>query len=446
MRRTLLTLTLLSLTAYGQQHFSGISTSSRSGLINAGLNPAELANVETKFTINILAPSIAASSNKVGLDDFSGDNDIADLLFSTGENTNLKLDGEIVGPGLAYRYDKWTFAVSSRAFARLDLLEVNPLFGYALLNNDLPGTVTSTFITSDANQRLNGTTWGEIGFSVARNLFEDEKHKLSGGITFKLLFPGSYANFGASDFDGTVTVGNGTAFLSDTDAELNIAYSGNLGDDFTDASDYFSSLYGKLNGLAADLGVNYRLKDAAGNYGYRLNAGVSVRNLGAMSFKAANNASTNYTLNITGGNQLDLSLFEDVTSLREIEQILLKSGYLERENGETEFRVTLPTLFVAYADIRIVPDFFATVYTQQKVNKDSENDQIGNENVVSLTPRYATRRFEAFAPLSLNEISGFSAGLGFRAYGFFIGSSSVITSLTQSSDHADVFFGYGFNL
>jgi hypothetical protein len=38
---------------------------------------------------------------------------------------------------------------------------------------------------------------GEIGFSAARNLFEKRQNKFSVGTSLKLLFPGSYTNFGA---------------------------------------------------------------------------------------------------------------------------------------------------------------------------------------------------------------------------------------------------------
>jgi hypothetical protein len=38
----------------------------------------------------------------------------------------------------------------------------------------------------------------------------------------------------------------------------------------------------KLNGFAVDLGFNYQLKDTNG---YKVNAGVSVKNIGGMTLK-----------------------------------------------------------------------------------------------------------------------------------------------------------------
>lgn len=446
MRQLFLLLMVIPLTVTAQQHFSGMTTSSRTGMLNGGINPAEFANVPYKYTIHIISPSFVASSNKVGLRDFMNGEDIGDALFEGSDNTDLKIDGEIAGPGIAYRFNKWTIGISTRAYARLDVLDVDTEIGDAIVNENTAGILQNSFITNSENQRINGTTWGEIGFSVARTLVDNEKHAFNAGVTLKMLFPGSYANFGASNFEGTVTTGAGGAFLSGANAQVNIAYSGNLGEDFTDVNDYFSSLYGKLNGIAADIGVNYRLKDTSGNYGYKLNVGVSLRNIGSMTFKDSNNASTDYKLNIPDDDPLPLEQFEDVSSLKEIEQILLQSGYLENASGTRDFRVSLPTLFITYADVRIVPDFYVTGYSQWKVQKDRENNQIANENVVSFIPRYARKNVEAFLPLSFNEVSGFSAGFGFRAFGFFLGSSSAFTALSNDSKHADLYFGYGFSL
>lgn len=451
MARILIFMLFAAAPVFAQQHFSGINTSSRTGIINGGTNPAEFANVSSRYTINVIAPSVVASSNKVGFNDIVNGEDLGDKIFEGEENANFKVDAEIVGPGLAYKYDKWTFALTTRGNARLDVLEVDTNIGDAIIDAGVTSVFEgTTTISNDANQRLNGTTWGEIALSAARNLYDDESHSFNVGATFKILFPGSYANFGADQFTGTITTTGGSSYLYNTSARINIAYSGNLGDDFTDAGDYFSSLFGKLNGMAADIGVNYRLKDNLGGEGYRLNAGVSIRNIGSMTFKSSNNSSTNYLLNIPGQTPeagLDLSLFENATSLREVEQILLNSGFLNRtENRSADFTVSLPTLLILYADVRIVPDFYVTGYTQRKVKKDYENTQIANEDVTSITPRYVRGNIEAFVPFSFNEVSGFSAGFGFRAYGFFVGSSSLFTSFSKDSNLADVYIGYGFSL
>lgn len=431
-----------------QDHFSGIKNSNGFSLLSASMNPAELSNLNSKYEINFFSASVNASNNKVGFNELvKNSGNIAHLLFQGNKPVNLRIDAEIYGPGFAIKKDKWTFAISSKAFAKLNFIDIDPKLGEAVNNGTLGSVVSTSLLSNEKNQRLNGTSWGEIGFSAARNLFENEKNKFSVGTSLKLLFPGSYTNFGVDQFKGKIDVVLGEAYLNDTNANLNIAYSGNLRNGFTNFGDYSRSLFGKLNGFAVDLGLNYQLKDAQS---YKLNAGVSIKNIGGMTFKEANNASNNYTLNIppssVTNSGLNLNNFQNVNSLEEAETILLQSGYLTKKESNKDVKVKLPTTFIAYVDFKVIPEFFVSVYTQQKLNSDRKNDQISTQNIVSVTPRFSLKNYDLYSSWSTNEISGITGGLGFRVYGFYLGSSSIITALTSDSKQADLYLGYRLQL
>ncbi len=63
-------------------------------------------------------------------------------------------------------------------------------------------------------------------------------------------------------------------------------------------------MIGGLNGFSGDLGINYQWRDQPednpkkNQNKYKLNAGLSIRNIGSMTFKDDNNYATNYVLNI----------------------------------------------------------------------------------------------------------------------------------------------------
>ena len=80
----------------------------------------------------------------------------------------------------------------------------------------------------------------------------------------------------------------------------------------------------------------------------------------------------------------------------------------------------------------------------QKVNDDSESDFVTTQNSYTLIPRYSYKWFEAYVPVSSNEISGFATGLGFRLSVFFIGSNSAITALTNNGKQSDLYLGVQF--
>lgn len=432
---------------FAQEHFSGINTSRRTGLLNASLNPAELVNLKNQYEVNVLNVSANISNNKISFGDLVSSNEnFEDLLFKGSEPVNLRLDADIMGPGFAFKYEKWGFAITSSAKVKANMTNVGTDLGAALTNNNISPLLGVSIISSSQNQRASATTWGEIGFSAAREVYNDGTNKLSAGVTFNLLFPGSYANMSASDFQGSIRNVGTELYLTDAQANLNFAYSGSLGDDFTDSSN-FTNFFGGLNGFSTDIGVNYQWMDNRDDSGYRINAGLSVKNLGSMTFKDDNNVSNNYTLDISGTQQLNLNQFEDVKTIDDVEKILLQSGYATLQKTSRDFKVNLPSILAMYADVKVYNNWYITGYLQQKLEDDDSNTQVAQQNIFTITPRYSLNTFEAYLPISHNEIAGFTAGIGVRVGGFFIGSGSILSAAITDTNQADAYIGYriGFN-
>jgi hypothetical protein len=446
MKKTILIFALLvSITSYSQDHFSGITTSKRVGILNIGLNPSELANLNNHLEIQLFSTSINVSNNKIGFKDIVNGSNLENILFKGSEPVNFNMDTEIAGPGIAFKLLNWGFAISSKGYIKGNIIDVDPNLGSALTNSALSSINTgSALISSTTNQRLNATTWGEIGFSAAHKLFENKNHKINAGVTFKLLFPGAYANIGLDKFQGRITNNSGNLILTNANANLNIAYSGNLGNDFTNINDYTSSVFGNLKGFATDLGFDYQLLGS--NKNYKVKIGASIKNIGSMTFKSDSNYSTNYTLSIQGSQSLNLNQFENTNGVNDIETTLINSRFLNKSPQNTDFNVKLPTTFNLYTDIKIISKFSVTLFTQQKINSNSNNDQIMSQNIISITPRISLGFFEAYVPIAKNEISGTTGGFGFRLGGFFLGSNSILTALTSDTKQADLYTGFRFGI
>lgn len=445
MKRTLLfTLAILATGTYAQEHFSGINTSKRTGILNASINPAELVNLKNEMEVNVFTFSANVSNNKITFGDLVGGEDLSELIFTGDEPVNLRADVEILGPSFAMKYNEWAFAVTTGAKIKAGFVDIDVNLGDALTNAGVNALFGSSTINTDYNQRAAATSWGEIGLSAARNLFENDTHKFSGGATFKLIFPGTYANMSASQFSGTIENAGPFVGLTNASANINLAYSGALGDSFNDSGNFSEFFAGGLNGIAVDLGVNYQWKDENG--GYKLNAGASVRNIGSMTFKDDNNVNNNYRLEIPDGEYLDLDQFQDVDNIDEVEDILLNSGYATLTQSEKDFKIKQPTVLSLYADAKVYNNWYVTAFLQQKLSDASDNNKVGSQNIFTVTPRYSTGFFEAYAPISSNEISGFTAGIGFRVGGFFIGSGSILSAAIGDTNQADAYIGFRFGL
>ncbi|MFY0483687.1 DUF5723 family protein [Flavobacterium sp. PLA-1-15] len=446
MKKAILLLACLAFgSSFGQDHFSGITTSKRVGILNGNMNPSEFSNLDSRFEIQLTALSLGVSNNKISFNDIIDGNDVESLLFAGNDNVDFNLDAELALPGVAFRLLDWGFAVSSKAHIKANVVNVDSQLGEALVNEADALEIITSDIYNNGNQRVNATVWGELGFSVARKLWEKDLHRINGGLTLKLLFPGSYANIGLSNLDANITTSTTENRLHDATGSLNIAYSGNFGESFSDSSDYTSSLFGNLNGMATDFGFDYQLKNKIGK-GNRLKVGASIKNLGSMTFKGDDNVSNTYEINIpTSG--IDLNDFNDVEGLDDVKAILENNypdSYFEEKETKKDIKVKLPTVFNLYADVKVVSKLSVTLFMQQRMGDNEKDNQITAINSFSVTPRVSLGFFEAFLPIGNNEISGTTAGFGFRLGGFFLGSNSALTALTSESKQGDLYFGFRF--
>ncbi|KOS04978.1 hypothetical protein AM493_02175 [Flavobacterium akiainvivens] len=427
-----------------QEHYAGINTSQRTGIISGALNPAELVNITSENEANIITFSANFTNNKMAFSQLWGDREFTDLLFDGNAPANLNADLEILGPSFAFKKGKWAFAITTAGKTKANIKDINPQLGRAVIaDSGVDSLAAAAAVLVDYNQSAAATTWGEIGLSAAREIYSDNGHTLNAGVTFKVLFPGSYARMYSSNFTGTIEGYTGGIGLTDASTSLNFAYSGSLGNDFTDSGNFTNYFGNGPHGFAVDFGFNYRWKQET-DTGYRINVGLSFRNLGSMKFRDSGNESNTYVLNVPQGEYLNLNQFANVSTISQIEALLLQSGYAKITKQSNDFVAKLPAMFSLYADVKVYNAWYITGYLQQKLVSDVSQNQIPAQNTVTLIPRFSPGKYEFFAPLSSNEISGFAAGLGVRYGGFFIGSGSVLTALLSDGDthQADAYLGF----
>jgi hypothetical protein len=433
---------------FSQEHFLGITTSSRGGLLNSYNNPAELSNMNMKFDVNLFNTSVNFSNNKLTFNDLLNGSNLENKFFSGTEAANVRLDALVIGPGVAFKNGNWTYAISTLANIKANIINVDTKLGDAIQNGSLSNFISQTTLSSIENQRINAATWGEIDLSLSRKLIDLARHQINAGATVKLLFPSAYANFSASNLQGTIRNNLGDIELANASAQVNLAYSGFLGNDFNNTSNYANFFNQGINGVAFDIGGTYRYKEADSNK-YIVSAGLAIKNIGSMSYKDDTNTSIDYNLNVGNFPTLDLNQFESATSLTEIETILSQpqnAQFFQKTKTTEAFKVKLPTTINAYADFKLTSKFYATASINQKVSDDSESNITTAQNTYSIIARFVFRQFEMYAPQTSNEISGFTSGFGFKIYGFYLGSSSIVTAALNNSKQADIYLGFRFGI
>ena len=450
---------LFSLVSTAQDHFAGINTSKRVGILNVTLNPAELSNLSHKREINFLAFSVNASNNVLRvMDIYSNRKNLEELLIST-DHVNANVGITTLGPSFAIRIGKWGFGVSTNVEAQLNLVNLNSNFAnVAFHNNDLVSSIT---INTGKNQRITTTAWGEVGFSVSRVLFEDIYQTFSVGGTLKLIIPTEYTNISMDQMNATLALLDGDVQLTEASMNINITHSGGFANTGTRFINFNDLNYSKVNGLGGDIGATYILKKEDDEINYKLKGGMSIKNMGSMLFESKSNNAISQNLYFSVP---DLSFFDfrnsfnNAKTIYDILTVLENSGFASDSNPSNRFRVNLPTGLSLYTDYEIVNKVNITIYGFKGLNSNYKTNNIVTQDLISLTPRFSTHlgsscdctitppkpnfNFEVYSPWSLNKVSGLVGGIGLRLGGFFIGSSSAITAFLGRGKEVDFNFGF----
>jgi hypothetical protein len=439
-KKIIISVFFLAINAFAQENFAGYNVSNRIGIVQSSYHPSLLSFQTNKIDLQLTSFNFGILNNKFGAKDIFEGN-YKDKLLTENSNISFRVDSEIIGLGAGFTYKDWGFGLLFKSNIKMNITNFNSRIGNAIINGSNDLSIANSIINVNENQRINATVWSEIGASVSKILIEKENHQLSIGTTFKILMPVSYANFGLSNLNASLSNNTLNDVLLNASGKLNIAYSGNLASNFTESNSYINSIISKPNGLGLDIGTTYLWKNRDQETGLIVSA--SVRNIGSLTFDNNNNRNINYTLN---GN-INLNDFENSNSLIEIENKLLQNINLTIENGNNAIKVNLPTTFNFMASAKIISKFHASINMQQDLNdNNTNNDQITSNNFVTVTPKLVFKNFELYTPLSNSDLAGFSSGFGLRAGGFYIGSSSVISAFLAETKLLDFYIGFSLGL
>ncbi|MFC4870801.1 DUF5723 family protein [Negadavirga shengliensis] len=431
---------LIPLISSAQQAYLGVQNSNRKGMINARMNPAEINNLTKRIEVNFFSVNASLSNDVFSFQDFTSGEDFFETAFErVDQPVNLRSEMNIMGPSFGMKLDEWSIGLTSQAFVKADVVNLNPVLGDAIANDGFSQIYNEVRLDIPYNQRVNTFSWAEIGLMAGRNIWETAAHSLSAGATLKLLFPGSYMNLGLSDTRATLIQDMTEISLTDASGELNLTYENNiLDDDFTFNFSRFHMAGPR--GVGLDLGLNYQFRNGSENV---LNTGLALRNIGGMGLGSGQLNHT-YVMNIPEGERFRVDMLEG--NLEEIEQQLLESGYFTLRRQTSGGRITHPLSLSAYAEWNVARQFQVSVYGQKRLGDENANDRLTAPDLLVITPRLIVGKLEIYSPWIQHQIAGFNGGLGVQFGGFFVGSQSLVTGLAADTKQVDFHMGlsWGF--
>ncbi|WP_101449287.1 OmpA family protein [Aquimarina sp. MAR_2010_214] len=442
-------LLLLCMITVKSQSYIGFLTDNYSGVHGVISNPANIVDSRFKTDVNLIGASAFAANDyyAVNFSDIFDDNyDIEDDAKTFPKDKNSVIGNvDILGPSFMFNInEKNAIALYSRARVFYNVSEIN---GKTFESLEDGFDQSTDFIVNEGDLFFSAHAWAEIGASYGRVIMNKDQHFIKGGITLKYLqgLGNAYAS-GTNvsidyDADGTTLPGGITTGSVTTTGEMNYGYSENLEDN----NDEFE-VVNSAKGFGADLGFIYEWRpdyqsytstDSKGNSytpkdinKYKLKFGLSLTDLG--SIKYDDGVEERYDIN----NVLNEDDFESIDDLDEIENFYTRSSTKDIE------KAILPTALHINADWNINQKFYVNLNSDISLTSKKKVNRSRVANIVSLTPRFESKWFSFYSPLSVVQYGGFQWGAGLRAGPFYVGSGSILTALIGSEmKAADVYVG-----
>ena len=421
------------------QSYLGYTPDNYAGVQSVLYNPASIADSRFKADINLFSISSSVANDLYGVKIFDVFKDGYDFDLEAKKNfsnaNNGFMNTDIMGPSVMFNIaPKHSLAIYTRARAFMNVLDVN-----GNVVNELSKDNKTNFDYPVGSPNAVGNSWGEFGISYSAVLFQRGEHFLKGGITAKYLqgvanyhLQGTNINL---EFQENVLFPEQSQYVSEGTAIYGSSQ------DFADNSDV--EINSKSRGFGLDLGLVYEwrpeysadradINDLKEVNKYKLRFGLSVTDLGSMKY--ADGIRRNYDLNET----ITQNEYDNADSFDEF----LEDNYdFTAVNGGV--KAYLPTAIHADVDWNIHRKFYLNANADFGVVSKTKLNQNSIANRVSLTPRFESKWFSAYVPISYMDYSKQAqVGLGLRTGVFFIGSGSIISNaISKSSRAADIHLG-----
>jgi len=464
----LIALILFSKTTSGQG-IPGYNSSNYSGISGVDLQPACIADMRYAFDMTLFGFGVGVNNNYIGVQskyllDGSifktyNDNFQSHFLYenTSSQPKSVGIDQYIQLPSFALSISKNIsigFTVRERSLFNVDQLsETLAHFSYTGLSNTDP-TNKSNFnhIFGDNAFNINQMSWMEYGFHYAQVIIPKGPHflKIGGAVKYEAGIEAAYIYASKLQYSWP---------NSDSLSLFNSQFSYGHSQSSTDILDNIRA--GKLNSpadvwrtatnpgaatVAFDIGAVYEWRpgysdftyDMDGKTGrerrdkdkYKLRIGVSIMDLGGLTFKKSN-GSRDFTADTINWNVNGTKL--PPNPILGVDSLITQVFPHQTKNPANTFTYALPTAFSVQVDYNIYKDLYVnfTSYTSPEFLDIAS--KVHTMSYYALTPRWDNKWLGVFVPFGLNGDGQFTMGTTLRLGPIIVGSSNILSALVSSN-------------
>lgn len=458
------------------QRYIGIATSNWSATNGMYLNPANIADSRTKFSIDLFSLNFGTEFNagvKFSVPDavkyFQGNEDDTNKSFGSFFDVEKSKDGqyslmlpymEIRGPGATISLNrKHSIGISTRVRAMHQFSNFSEdLFNF-LVDSNFTGYNNASFQSKDFNWTVHA--WSEIGLSYGGVIWEKEKHQVKGGFTVRYLMGAGYQSVVSQNLNGTYsppTTSNPDAQMSIVNSDFTYAKGGLFAG--SDGGFDLSSALGKSagTGIGADLGLVYEFRPNYKRYQYDLDGKTGVwddsknkylfrfsaamTDIGSIKYKKNNEVLNAHN---TGNSSLikGSEIFDKLSDYDSLRQYLGSKGINVNDTTQPTdgMKLTLPRMLVLGLDFHAVKGLYVNAMLMANM---VDRGTLGTSHYsqITITPRWDSRMFSFGLPLTYSMLSSkMRVGAGVRVGGFFFGSDDMLSMFSDVKYGSNFYFG-----
>ena len=437
------------------QDIPGYNMSNYAGVSGVDLQPASIADMRYKFDITIIGAGIDINNNYIsakGLyirngaiyQNYVGSFQSAFLNENTGPSYKaVGLNAYVQLPSIAYSISKnisVAFTWRLRSLLNIDNLhpELAHLMYTGLSTNDAVNQTYFNRTFNNNNFDISQMSWWEYGIDYAQVLKNEGHHFLKAGIRAKLeagleaaYLYASRLNYNwrnndtLSLYNSSFRQGHTENLVNDANGNFNAAKS------LTDVSG---------TSVAFDIGVVYEWRpdyyawksQLNNKYSrerrdinkYKIRLGVSVLDLGFISFKKGDNA-YDFSADKTNWNVNALNFGPN--KLHGLDTIIAHN--FGSYDNKTRFYMFLPTTFSIQLDYHVVDDIYLNFTSYTAPHWLNVASQVHTLSYYTITPRWDQKWFEVFIPMGINGYGQPIVGITGRIGPLIIGTSDGLNLL-----------------
>ena len=487
---------LISFSGYSQNYL-GVSSSNYAGAMGMDLQPASFVDGRFKFDLNLFSTNFSAYQNFGAFDAsilpkwWKGSFQDQDAIDSWSVDADSTLEGDyfggysflpklydqnsagVLGFNTNFQLDLLNFMVhitpkaaiglgiKMRSITNVD--NINPKLAYlaeqeledqSLWNQDIPEELIN----------VNHMTWAEYGLNYSQIIKEEGEHFLKGGVNLKYLAGYAAAYMFSNNLEYNLYNDDTTQFLS---GDFGYGYSESIEDaanENLNSDGIGGAPKASANGFGLDLGVVYEWRPDYKDYKYdmdgetnlwardqnkyKLRVGLSLTDLGGMSFKKGG---LSRDFSVQTSNLFDLNTFESAQGLDGLDYIIdslidesSAAGNTEWTAGERDtastFFMRTPSAFSFQVDYHIWKSFYVNATGIFNIVSRNRDAKVKVPSQFSITPSFDFAWLGVHLPISMNSYSGFKAGLATRLGPLTLGVTDFRTLFAAGKVRGAEFF------